>query len=34
MAPEALHDLTPAYALDALDESDGLAYEAHHSKSS
>ena len=29
MAPEALHDLTPAYALDALDESDGLAYEAH-----
>ena len=29
MAPEALHDLTPAYALDALDEADGLAYETH-----
>ena len=29
MAPEALHDLTPAYALDALDEADERAYEAH-----
>jgi anti-sigma factor RsiW len=29
MAPEALHDLTPAYALDALDETDERAYEAH-----
>jgi anti-sigma factor RsiW len=29
MAPEALHDLTPAYALDALDEAEERAYEAH-----
>jgi anti-sigma factor RsiW len=29
MAPEALHNLTPAYALDALDEAEELAYEAH-----
>ncbi len=29
MAPEALHDLTPAYALDALDEADEHAYETH-----
>ena len=29
MAPEALHDLTPAYALDALDETEERAYEAH-----
>jgi anti-sigma factor RsiW len=29
MAPEALHDLTPAYALDALDPAEEQAYEAH-----
>lgn len=29
MAPEALHDLTPGYALDALDEAEQRAYEAH-----
>ena len=29
MAPEALHDLTPAYALDALDDAEERAYEAH-----
>jgi anti-sigma factor RsiW len=29
MEPEALHDLTPAYALHALDATDERAYEAH-----
>lgn len=29
MAPQALHDLTPAYALDALDEAEERAYESH-----
>ena len=29
MANDALHDLTPGYALDALDESERAEYEAH-----
>ena len=29
MANDALHDLTPGYALDALDENERAAYEAH-----
>jgi anti-sigma-K factor RskA len=29
MAHDALHDLTPGYALDALDETERAAYEAH-----
>ena len=29
MAHDAVHDLTPAYALDALDDADRDAYEAH-----
>jgi anti-sigma-K factor RskA len=29
MADNAVHDLTPAYALDALDETERLEYEAH-----
>jgi anti-sigma-K factor RskA len=29
MAHDALHDLTPAYALDALDETERTEYEAH-----
>ena len=29
MADNAVHDLTPAYALDALDEIERLEYEAH-----
>ena len=29
MEANALHDLTPAYALDALDPEDARAYEAH-----
>jgi hypothetical protein len=32
MEANALHDLTPAYALDALDSEDARAYEAHLSR--
>jgi len=29
MEPEAIHELTAAYALDALDEREAQTYEAH-----